>query len=137
MEDWKKTLRNKIEGMLTSKKLIDYDSVVAKFEETYNELTQDLARRDKSLFLALKNKETSTAYFYIHHYALGLVKNGETIDVILRNEETEPEKKEKIAEIGFKDDFAYITFTGETKLHFLNNHYIDQLFKNAYRRLIM
>ncbi|CAH0149345.1 hypothetical protein [Peribacillus sp. Bi134] len=137
MEDWKETLRNKIEGMLTSKKLIDYDSVVAKFEETYNELTQDLARRDKSLFLTRKLEGTATTYFYIHYYALGLVNNGESIEVIVRNEEPHPETKEKIAEIRFENDFAYIAFTGKENVsHYLNNHYIDQLFKNAYRHLL-
>ncbi|ULM97920.1 hypothetical protein L8956_04100 [Peribacillus frigoritolerans] len=136
MEDWKTTLRNRIEGMLTSKRMIDYDSVVAKFESAYNELTQDIAQRDKSLFWTRKNKETATTYFYIHHYALGLVKQGENIEVILRNEEPHPETKEKIAEIRFENDFAYIVFTHETVSHYLNNHYIDQLFKNAYRHLL-
>lgn len=135
MEEWKEQLRNTVEGLLESKQLTDYESVVAKVKAVYTELTQDIAKRNKSLFYVLDRKDS--IQFHIYNYGLVLVRNGEVIDVLFQDEEPHPMIREKFAEIKFENGFSYIAFTNKegSKFH-LTDHYIDQLFKKAYNRLI-
>lgn len=139
MNEWRNELERKLSNMSASKKLTDYESVKARFSSIYNGIIKEPAKKDRSFFDEHKTDDIK-AYFYISKYALCLEKNRETIDVFSIDDTSQAsEKKEKIAEITFKGEFAigqFILTNVGGRSFYLSDDYIDQLFKLAYKPLL-
>ncbi|OKL37046.1 hypothetical protein [Domibacillus mangrovi] len=134
MENLKGNHDERINGLLTSRSMKDFTSIVEKFASFFAEYQGDLPN---SLVRRISVSSDKEVHYWFQFFALGLVDEGETITVNFRSEETGNDVNEKIGVIGFDDGFAYITFEeSKHKKFYLNDQYIDQLFQIAYSKLI-
>ncbi|MDN4607361.1 hypothetical protein [Sporosarcina highlanderae] len=130
MENWKDKLKEKLDKIITSKKLIDYESVVAFFQNQFDLLTEDIKNRDISMVEFRQIEEVT--YFTIYNFDLELRKRDKSIDVC----RTDPNGNVRlIGEIQFRNGFSYFRSMEDDKSDYLNKVIADNLFQEAYREL--
>lgn len=131
LENWKEKLTNNLSEMVSSKKLVDFENVTAKFESVYKGLIKEVNKRDTSLFKTEKSENSVT--LYIHDYFLGLFQHKEKIYVTKKDEN----KSLVFAEIIFDNDFSFVRLSSnpETQKNYLSEQRIENLFKMAFEPL--
>lgn len=130
MSDWKEKLNDKVNAMITSKKIKSYEIARSYFEKQFKELTNDLVKRDSSMAVFYENDNRNRFYYSIGEFDLELEKKGNTIVV----HKVDEQRAVKLADIIFKNGFSYVKWSEEEE-EYLSEESIDKLFREAYKGL--
>lgn len=133
MENWKEMLRIRVENMVYSKEINDFNDVVAAFKERYQELTEDIEDSQEDPLLSETYSEEH-AEFNIDRYGLALHSDFESGEINVTYKENE--KSISLAIIKVDKDYATVKVPDEKAEYYLAPQAIDELFKKAYEPII-
>lgn len=133
MENWKEMLRIRVENMVYSKEINDFDDVVAAFKERYQELTEGIEDSQEDPLLSETYSEEH-AEFNIDRYGLSLHSDFESGEINVTYKENE--KSISLAIIKVDKDYATVKVPDEKAEYYLAPQAIDELFKKAYEPII-
>lgn len=133
MEDWKERLRSRVENMVYSQQIEDFNDVVRAFRERYQLLTDGIEDSRTEPLLSESTSEEH-AEFNIERYGLALHNDFEPGEINVTYKENE--KSISLAVITVDKDFATVKVPDEQIEYYLSPQAIDELFKKAYEPII-
>lgn len=133
MEEWKQRLKSRVENMIYSQQIEDFDDVVNAFSERFQKLISGI-EDSKSDPLLNGDSSEEHAEFNIERFGLALHNDFESGEINVTYKENE--KSISLAIITVDKDFATVKVPDEKTEYYLSPQAIDELFKKAYEPII-
>jgi len=133
MESWMEELQKNAGHILTSKHIENFNDVVYQFKMRFQLIADPLIRRDSDFANCIEDDQS--VYFNIYKCSLGLALNGDN-EIIIDKTAVPGNERVPVGKITFNKELGCAVLERDEKKLWLAENTIDQLFKEAYQKLI-